>query len=83
MLQRGQFFANGTSDIINFITGAVAGQSFSSESSAVSWDARLRQGILDAWHANEREASAIINQTAANFDAEFGERFLQRILKAF
>jgi len=83
MLQRGQFFANGTSDIINFITGAVAGQSFSSESSAVSWDARLRQGILDGWHSNEREVSAIINQTAANFDPEFGERFLQRILKAF
>jgi hypothetical protein len=83
MLQRGQFFADGTSDIINFITSAVAGKSFSSESSAVSWDAGLRQGILDAWYANEREATAIINQITANFDTEFGERFLQRILKAF
>jgi len=83
MLQRGQFMVHGTSDIISFINNAVAKQSFPSQSSALSWDAALRQGILDAWHKNERNVSDIISLTSASFDDKIADNYLQRILKAF
>ena len=83
MLQRGQFLTHGTTDIINYITSTVAKQSFPSQSSALSWDASLRTGILDAWNKNEREVTEIISRTLATFNNEIADHYLQRILKAF
>jgi hypothetical protein len=81
MLSGAQHMVNGTQAVIDFINGVVAGQSFSSQSSALNWDANLRQEIFDAWLRNEKEATEIIFQTVSNFDEDFGNNFLQRILK--